>query len=192
MLLRSDGIHSPPILLAHYSHVVKGKQVDDRVYDYRFMKPKWIYMKVVEGKNKGAVIVYNPETKMIRGHRGGILSIIKLTLKPTDKRVVSIRGHRADETDFGTILSRLTEYINDTLAQYKGIDKVDNTPAWVIEANGIDSLRYYGAVREVLWIGLDGYPLKFEHYNKDGILIYRVIYKDLKVDVPIDSKTFKL
>ncbi|HID93965.1 MAG TPA: DUF1571 domain-containing protein [bacterium (Candidatus Stahlbacteria)] len=178
--------------LTHYSHVVKGRKVEDRVYDYKFMKPKWIYMKVIEGKNKGAAIVYNPETRMIRGHKGGILSLIKLTLKPTDRRVVSIRGHRADETDFGAILSRLTEYVNDTLAQYKGIDKVDNTSAWVIEANGLDSFRYYGAVREVIWIGFDGYPLKFEHYNKDGTLIYRVIYKNLKVDIPIDPKTFKL
>jgi len=176
----------------HYSHVVKGKKVEDRVYNYRFMKPKWIYMKVIKGSNKGAVVVYNPETKMIRGHKGGILSVIKLTLKPTDKRVVSIRGHRSDETDFGTMLSRLIECVDDTLAHYKGIDKVDDTPAWVIEANGLDSLKYYGAVRGTIWIGFDGYPLKFEYYDKNGNLIYSVIYKDLKVDVPIDSKTFKL
>ena len=88
------------------SFIRKGDKTEERTYEYRYMKPGWVYMKILEGDNKGAVVIYNPKTEKVRARKGGILGSIKLTFDPTDKKVLSIRGHRVDESHIGAILNR--------------------------------------------------------------------------------------
>ncbi len=173
------------------SHMIKGKKTEDRVYLYKFMKPHWIYMKVIKGKDKGAEIIYNPETGKIRAHKGGLLSKIKLTLKPTDKKVLSIRGHRVDKTDFGSILSAWLK-VKDR-AKVVGLGgKVDNIPCTVLEVDGLNPAEWNGANRAKIYIRMDNYlPYVREEYEGDT-LVHRAVYKNLKINVGLTKDDFKM
>ncbi len=174
-----------------YSHMTKGNKKEDRVYLYRFMKPHWIYMKVIKGSSKGAEIVYNPETGKIRAHKGGILSKIKLTLDPTDKKVLSLRGHRVDRTDFGTILNAWIR-VRDRVKVVEFGGRVDGIECIVLEAKGLDPSLWNGADRARLYIRTDNYlPYVREEYEGDK-LVHRAIYKDLKINTGLTKDDFKM
>lgn len=173
------------------SHMTKGKKREDRVYLYKFMKPHWIYMKVIKGKVKGAEIIYNPEMGKIRAHKGGILSKIKLTLKPTDKKVLSIRGHRVDKTDIGSILSAWLK-VKDRAKVVGFGGKVDDIPCTILEVDGLESIEWNGADRAKIYIRMDNFlPYVREEYEGDK-LVHRAIYKDIKINVGLTKDDFKM
>ena len=173
------------------SHMIKGKKKEDRVYLYKFMKPHWIYMKVIKGKDKGAEIVYNPITKKIRAHKGGLLSKIKLTLDPTDKKVLSLRGHRVDRTDFGSIISQWLK-VKDKVKVVGIGGRVDGIECTVLEADNLNPAEWHGADRAKLYIRTDNnLPYVREEYEGDK-LVHRAIYKDLKINVGLTEDDFKM
>jgi len=157
------------------------------------MKPGWVRMKIIKGDNKGAVVVYNPETKKVRAKKGGILGVVKLTFDPTNKRVVSIRGHRVDRSHFGAILDRWEDYFKRAEVNYRRVSKFEGREGYLFEAIKCDTSKYQGTYRELLWLDRKTYlPLGFEQFNEKGILIHRVIYRKTKINVGLKEEDFSL
>jgi outer membrane lipoprotein-sorting protein len=175
------------------SYIRKGEKEEIRTYDYRFMKPGWVRMKIIKGDNKGAVVVYNPTTKKVRARKGGILGVVKLTFDPTHKRVVSIRGHRVDRSHFGAILERWEDYFKRAEVEYKGVGDFEGKEGFLFEALNCDTLKYHGTYRELLWLDKNTHlPMGFEQYDEGGTLIHRVIYREIKWNVGLNEEDFKL
>lgn len=175
------------------SYIRKGDKEEIRTYDYKFMKPGWVRMKIIKGDDMGAVVVYNPEINKVRAKKGGILGIVKLTLDPSNKRVVSIRGHRVDNSHFGAILKRWEDYLKKAEVSYKGLNEFEGREGHFFEALKCDTLKYHGTYRELLWLDRDTHlPLGFEQFDGNGILIHRVIYENTKINVRLKKEDFKL
>ena len=77
---------------------VLGRKKDERLLEYHFMKPDYIYIKILKGNDKGSRVWYHENR--ILACMGGILGAIKVRFKPTDKMVLSLRGNRIDHSSW--------------------------------------------------------------------------------------------
>jgi len=75
-----------------HSHEVKGTDVQDRVYDYSFMKPHFAKTLIESGPGRGGGAVWTGGDQ-VSGHQGGFLSGIHLKIGLHDGRAVSLRGY---------------------------------------------------------------------------------------------------
>lgn len=57
---------------------------------------------VISGDEKGGVAIYDPKTDKVRGHRGGFLKGIKLTLNKHSKLATDIRGYAPIKRHFSS------------------------------------------------------------------------------------------
>ncbi|HTV91994.1 MAG TPA: hypothetical protein VMG98_04685 [Verrucomicrobiae bacterium] len=94
-----------------HSHEVKGTDVQDRVYDYSFLKPHFAKTLIESGAGKGSGGVWAGGDQ-VSGHQGGFLSGIHLKVDLHDGRAVSLRGY--------TIPDGLPQNIVATYANVKG------------------------------------------------------------------------
>ena len=84
-------------------HEIDGSKSEDRVYAYAFKKPHMARTDIIEGPGKGGGAVWLGGDK-VKGHQGGFLSGIHLTVDIKDKRATSLRGDTIDTGTFGAIL----------------------------------------------------------------------------------------
>ncbi|MGA8575524.1 MAG: hypothetical protein WB609_07550 [Candidatus Cybelea sp.] len=96
-------------------HEVKGTQIQDRVYQYSFMKPYYVKTLIVDGAGKGSGAVWVGGDQ-ISGHLGGIFSGIHMKIDVRDPRAVSLRGVTIPEAvlpgvidDYATIPGKLVQ-----------------------------------------------------------------------------------
>jgi outer membrane lipoprotein-sorting protein len=75
-----------------HSHEVKGTDVQDRVYDYSFMKPHFAKTAIESGPGRGGGAVWTGGDQ-VSGHQGGFFSGIHLKIGLHDGRAVSLRGY---------------------------------------------------------------------------------------------------
>lgn len=75
-----------------HSHEVKGTAVQERVYDYWFLRPHYAKTYIESGDGKGGGGVWQGGSQ-VSGHQGGILSAFHLKVDLTDPRAISLRGY---------------------------------------------------------------------------------------------------
>ncbi len=154
-----------------------GDKEEKKTYRYWYLKPGYIRMKVIKGKGKGGEVFFDPTRNKVRGHKGGFFSFIVLTLEPTDKRVVSIRGVRVDQTSFGYILDQLQPYVKAGECKElnsKGIKRIECAAS---------AKAYHGDIwKEKVLLDNSLMPVLWERYGKDGTLLYRLSCTDLKLN----------
>ncbi len=156
--------------------------------EYLFMKPNWIRFRITDGDDAGSDAVFDPEAGVVRARGGGILSIVKVSLPPTNPRVRSIRGHRFDQNNFGRIVERWRYYLACGSAQ---VEQRGDTIILAGEAD--DTSRFYGTKRETLYVSAKTFlPCGFDQYDATGVLIRRVRFVDVRVDVGLRRSDFEL
>ncbi len=100
-----------------HSHETKGNDVQDRVYNYSFMKPNLAKTLIASGPGKGSGGVWAGGDQ-VSGHQGGFLSGIHLKISMHDGRATSLRGY--------TIPDGLPQMIVATYQNVKGTLKETN------------------------------------------------------------------
>jgi hypothetical protein len=60
-------------------------------------------MYVNKGKDRGSTVLLRKDG-CVRGKKGGLFSLVPITLKPDDKRLCDLWGRKFYEADWGTIL----------------------------------------------------------------------------------------
>ncbi len=167
-----------------------GNKTQDRTYEFKYLASGWIRMKIIKGDNKGAEVAYNPETKKVRAHKGGLLSAIKLTLDPSDKKVTSLRGYKITDAPFPALVTMLQEAIQD--AGSVALQQKDEE--WLLV---IDQLQhpenFHGTSKfEVRISAQDLLPKEVLQYDADGNLIKRLTYWNIQINVGLTEEDFKM
>lgn len=180
---RLVGINDYTCTLRSYER--KNSKEQSRVYEYRYLKPGWVWMKIIEGDNKGAVVGYNPNTRKVRAHKGGILSLIKITTTPEDNRVKSLRGHRIDQSDFLSVLERMTRASSEAESTF--VESINTF--WVLRILNIaNPEEFLGASTLVFTVDKNTLlPVMVEEFDANNDLIKRVEYKNIKIDVGLST-----
>jgi outer membrane lipoprotein-sorting protein len=74
-----------------HSHEVNGARVQDRVYQYSFMKPHYLKTLILSGDGRGSGAVWAGGDQ-VSSHLGGILSAVHVKISVHDPRVLSLHG----------------------------------------------------------------------------------------------------
>jgi outer membrane lipoprotein-sorting protein len=131
-----------------HSHETKGSSVQNRVYDYSFMKPHYAKTLIESGDGKGSGGVWTGGDQ-VSGHQGGFLSGIHLKVDLHDGRAVSLRGYTIPDglaqnivASYASTPGTLTEAaggkIDGVATDYLDL-KVANPSAY----NGISEMKLY-------------------------------------------------
>lgn len=83
----------------------KGSQSQNMTFDYRFDKPSNVAVRVVDGANKGATLVWGGGKTVVVRRGSGFLSLFRRTVSLNDPLVETIRGSTIDQLSFGAILA---------------------------------------------------------------------------------------
>lgn len=166
-----------------------GNNEDYIVYEFYFQKPDKIRLEVLEGKDKGTTIVY--QNSRVRLKKGGVLSFIPLSLNIDDPLVLSIRKGRIDELGLS--------YIIDMITRYKAISIKESNflgyNCYILEI-GQSKDRLYNYSLQRIYIEKESFiPILLEQYENIGdqtILVHKRVYKNFKINIPLDSKLFEL
>jgi outer membrane lipoprotein-sorting protein len=147
-----------------HSHETKGTDVQDRVYDYSFLKPHFAKTLIESGDGKGSGGVWTGGDQ-VSGHQGGFLSGIHLRVDLHDGRAVSLRGFTIPDGLPQNIVAQYTNVKGD-LSQTPGgmvggvaTDLLDLKVADPASNGGVSELRLYLSqathwpLRQVLYAG---------------------------------------
>ena len=88
------------------THETNGKDTQDRVYHYAYKKPHFAKIDIVSGPGRGGGAVWTGGDH-VKGHQGGIVSFVKLSISITDGRATSLRGDTIDRGSFQSIADDL-------------------------------------------------------------------------------------
>lgn len=162
---------------------------EKRIYNYVFQSPKFIRMEIIEGKDRGTILVYR--NGFVRARRGGFLSFLTLTFKPSDKAVTTIRGGQVDQTDFGFIVSLFKNYANIVL--WKKRDKFEGQECDVLELLIHDEVASAQPRKGYFWISRGTkLVLKYELYDSNELLVFQQIHRQIELNVDLPPNCFNL
>jgi outer membrane lipoprotein-sorting protein len=170
-----------------HSHEILGTRVQDRVYDYSYMKPNFAktYIEAGDGQGSGGVWAGGDQ---VSGHQGGILSFIHLKISIHDSRATSIRGY--------TIPDGLLQSIVDTYANVPG--KLTQTDGGTVMGVSTDRLELDvdnpasngGISKQVAYFDKSThFPIRQFLYQGDSIVLDQTIY-DLKLNPGLTQADF--
>jgi hypothetical protein len=165
-------------------HEVKGTQVQDRVYRVFFQKPLLTRAEVVDGDGKGSVAVWDGGDK-VRGHQGGILSIINLNLDIHNHLAVSLRGATIAQINLGWLLSHLQSI---GAANFTVTQRGENS---VLSAEVKDPPPDTDVVREEYIFAPNGLPVEAFQYADNGVVLKHVAYSDYRLNVSLPPSTWR-
>jgi outer membrane lipoprotein-sorting protein len=143
-------------------HEVAGDRIEDRTYAILFKKPALERVDIVAGPGKGGGIVWLGGDK-VKGHRGGLLSGIHLTLDIHNSQVATLRG---DSVNSGTIPAMLAVFttIKGAVSEATG-PQIDGAGTSTVTLDVADPAAYNGVTREVLYLSsITNLPVRRERF----------------------------
>lgn len=152
-----------------------GKLVQDRTYRYTFVKPNAALIVITAGPGKGGGAAWHGGAT-VHGHKGGLVSFVKLTLPKNDPRVTSLRGDQIEVASFGYELDRFSS-TKGTLAESK-------TAAGIAVDLTLETPDATGVTREILTLSPTTHlPVKHEAFAGDRE-VKNETFSDLKLNDP--------
>ncbi len=161
----------------------KGKKERYRVYDFAFMRPKWIKMIIIDGADKGGKAAYNPLNGKVYARKPGLAGKIRIKLSPDNPLVKSLRGIKITESDFGHMLVQIK---NGKDLEVLGDTTIDGQAAVGISVkyNGLDARIYFSKETH--------FPVYLEERDASGQVVHWVKYKDIKTNIGLKEKDFEI
>jgi outer membrane lipoprotein-sorting protein len=170
-----------------HSHEISGTHVQDRIYDYSYMKPHFAktYIEAGDGQGSGGVWAGGDQ---VSGHQGGILSFVHLKISIHDPRATSIRGYTIPDG----LLQNMVETYADVpgrLSQTNG-GTVMGVPTDRLELDVADPASNGGISKQVIYFDQNThFPIRQFLYQGDTIVLDQTIY-DLKLNAGLTQADF--
>ena len=169
------------------SHEVSGTKVQDRVYEYAFMKPHYFKTLILSGDGKGSGAVWTGGDQ-VSGHLGGILSGIHMKIGVHDPRTVSLHGVTIPDgllpgiiDQYQTIHGRLTESDGGTIG---GVATIR------LDLIVTDPSSNHGITEQVAYFSKSSHwPMRQIMYSGSQIVLDESV-SDLKTDVGLTKDDF--
>ena len=165
----------------------KGKRRERKVTKFYFKKPNLLRTEVLRGRKKGSIVVLNKDGKIRGRNRFGL----RLTLKPTDRRLQNIRG----STFLRANLLDKAARMNDQILE-KGCKATLTEEAW--EGKPAYRLHIYhdnthdDATDEDIWFEKETYLILKDIIYVNDKIVSDVTWRDQEVDIPLDDSLFEL
>ncbi|HKU81489.1 MAG TPA: hypothetical protein VJP76_04890 [Candidatus Tumulicola sp.] len=170
-----------------HAHEVKGTAVQNRVYQFSFMKPHFVKTLILDGDGKGSGGVWVGGDQ-VSGHQGGILSGIHLKVGLHDSRAVSLRGFTIPDGMLQTLVHRYATTAG-TLTQAPG-GKLNGVLTDRLDLKVADPASNDGITEQILYLSQETHwPIRQILYEGSNIILDQTI-TDLKTNVGLTQKDF--
>jgi hypothetical protein len=156
------------------AHEIKGSSVQDRVYQYSFLKPHFAKTLIESGDGKGSGGVWAGGDQ-VSGHQGGFLSGIHLKVDLHDGRATSIRGYTIPQ---GLPQNVVAQYANmaGTLSQSSG-GKIDGAGTDLLVLKLSNPASFDGVTEMRLYLSQDThFPVRQIFYQGEQIVLDQSFY----------------
>jgi hypothetical protein len=165
-----------------------GNNVQDRTYSTSYSKSRHSSASTSSrAPARAAGIVWLGGHK-VKGHRGGLLSGIHLTLDIHDGQVSTLRG---DTVSSGTIPAMLTVFdtVKGTVSEAPG-PQIDGAGSSAVTLDVAEPAAYNGVSREVLYLStVSNLPVRRERFAGTQLVKSENI-SDIKTNVGLTSSDF--
>jgi outer membrane lipoprotein-sorting protein len=152
-----------------HSHETKGSDVQDRVYDYSFMKPHFAKTLIESGANKGSGGVWTGG-EQVSGHQGGFLSGIHLKVDLHDGRATSLRGYTIPDGLVQNLMARYTDVKGD-LTQTAG-GEIGGVQTDLLDLKVADPASNGGISEQKIWLSQQTHwPLRQIYYAGTTVVL---------------------
>lgn len=153
-----------------HSHEVKGNDVQDRVYQYSFLKPHNAKTLIESGPGKGGGAVWTGGDQ-VSGHQGGFLSGIHLKIDLHDGRAVSIRGYTIPDGLPQNIIARYSSVKGD-LTQVSNAGTIDGNQTDLLQLKVADPASNDGISLMKIYLSQQShFPLRQILYEGDKVVL---------------------
>lgn len=171
------------------THETSGNDVQDRGYNYAFKKPALAKIETVSGPGRGGAAVWHGGDT-VRGHQGGILSMIKLTINIHDGRAVSLRGDTIDSASFPAQLEHFRT-IKGELVEGTG-PAIGGVATETLTLKVADAAANGNVSRDVLFLSTANHlPVRRERFEGER-LVKREDFTNLKLNLGLKDDYFSL
>jgi len=162
---------------------------ESSIYELYYQKPDTYKLEMIEGKDKGEVLIL--KGGIVRGHKGGILKYIVLTVDPNDPSVLNIRKMKINELGLEYVIEQIVQAPVKIVKE----DRIAGYNCYVLEM-GLSKDRIYTYVSQVFYIDKNTFiPVQleqYENYNNIKTLVHKRIYKNYKININFDPNIFKI
>ena len=168
------------------THEIKDGKTQDRVYHFLFAKPTLARSEIVSGPGSGGEAVWRGGDH-VRGHQGGFLRGIKVSLSIDDPRVTDLLGRTIDAAFFPSMIAsfesgKRTEEAGPVVAGV-ATDAVTLTPADPVKT---------GVTKDVILLSRATH-LPVEHLGYQGAqLIEDAHFTDQKINPGLPDSSFDM
>ena len=170
------------------AHEIKDGHVEDRVYHFWFAKPALARSEIVSGPGSGSAAVWHGGDT-VRGHKGGFLAGIKLTLSVNDSRATDIRGKTISAAFFPVMIASFEG--NGKVSEAPG-QPVDGAPTDDVTLIPADPAKERNLTKEVIVLSRATH-LPVEHLGYEGAqLVEDEHFTDQKINVGIPPGQFEM
>jgi outer membrane lipoprotein-sorting protein len=167
------------------THETNGKEAQDRVYHYAYKKPHFAKIDIVAGPGRGGGAVWSGGDK-VKGHQGGFLSGIKLSVGISDGRAASLRGDTIDHGSFQSIADELKSGKVDSATTLATIDGAAADAVTVIAP----ATTVGGVTKYVLFFSRATHmPVRRTAFSGDA-LVKQEDFSDVKVNAGLTENDF--
>jgi outer membrane lipoprotein-sorting protein len=169
-------------------HETKGTSVQDRQYNFWFKKPTIAKLEITSGPGRGGGASWTCGDK-VRGHQGGLLSGVKLTVSINDSRAVSLRGDTIDTASFAYILANLQNSAKGTVSEGPGLT-IDGVATDAVALRVANPASNQNVTRDVTYISRTTHlPVRRERFEGET-LVKQETFVDVKPNVGLKDSDF--
>lgn len=168
-------------------HEIQGERVEDRTYHVMFKKPTMERVDIVAGPGKGGGVVWlGGDT--VKGHRGGLLSGIHLTLDIHNSQVTTLRGDTVKEATIGSMLGDF-ETGKGEMTEAAG-PQIDGGDTVAVTLDVADAAAYNGVSREILYLSDESHlPVRRERFS-GATLVKTENVTEMKTNIGLTASDF--
>ncbi len=172
-----------------YQVTIKSSQCNTLCY--YFKRPGHVRIEFIQPFG-GAVIIYDPDSKVARLWPLGYPHFPAFTLNPENRLIQNSSGQRVDRSDFGALYQNvqiLQQHGKATLAESVSING-KNTLHLIVE--GLDNFSIAGVHRFQIWVDqATVFPLKVSSHDVMGKVLEVVEFEYLQVNPAFPPDFFK-
>lgn len=166
---------------------ILGNEREERTCDYAFRRPKLIRMRILQGPDRGSILVYRDGRVVVRP--GGLFGFLRRSFEPGHHRVTTIRGGRVDQTDFWFILELMKT--GAYVLQHEGQEIVRDNVVDVLELTRRTASADSDYQKGRFWVERDsGLVVKYELYDKEDKLAFRQIHEEVRINPNLPDEFF--
>ncbi|MEA2786360.1 MAG: hypothetical protein QOF71_2464 [Candidatus Eremiobacteraeota bacterium] len=125
-------------------HETKGTDIRDRTFHYAYLKPHFAKIDITGGAGRGGGAVWKGGDT-VTGHRGGMVSFVKLTKSINDPEATGLRGGTIAEASF----ENMAEAVKAAATAANGEETVNGTAYDTVTMPFTDSS---GATKRILFL----------------------------------------